>query len=364
MADTINETLENLRAAIEEFTEKSGSCCASGGSKVGAVPVSDPPEYGGIDDQYPDAESYFDARCNACNGIYDTILEFVDWLDSNNVDLKAGIFGGLTTGITFALIGTGPAGWAIMASGVVVTSLAVWLIQEAFDFDALSTGFGSVHSDLVGALYNAQDVPTARANFLTVLAGATPTPSASELYLIELCLTEDVLNNIFNPRSDLGSYLSAAPIDCGGVTLQVWPFIATGEGWTFRDDSDGTYSASGVHVPARQAWEITIVGLGTGSGPKAMGTIFITGLSIAVDAGNSVQMDFGPLGDGVNASKHIKVIFSDLTELETSVPGSTSGTVILSMVATKTIAEIECWVQRNWSNAFNTTVDFREVRVQ
>jgi len=264
----------------------------------------------------------------------------------------------------FALLGAGPAGWAVAASGTIITSLAVWLIRESFDFADLSTALDDVHEGLVKGLYNTSDIQTARDNFLSILGGATPTPSSAEIYLIEIMLSGDLLNNILEPRSDMASYQSPDPIDCGAATLQVWPFVTTGEGWTFRDDSDGSYSASGVHVPAREAWEITIVGVGTGPGPRATGTIYITGLSIAVGVGNSVQLDYGPTGDGVNMSHHIKVIFSDASEAEIQVGGTGAGTLILSMPATKTIAEIECSAGRNWSNPFNTTIDFKEVRVQ
>ncbi len=364
MADDINTTLEELRVAIKEFTEKSGQCCQPKGSKTGSEPSTQAPEYGGIDDPYPDAEAFFDARCNACNAIYDTILGAVDWLDANNVEWKAGLFGGLTTGLIFGLIAAGPGGWALAAAGTIITGLTVWLIRESFDFSDLSTALDDVHEELVEGLYNTSDVATAKSNFLSILGGATPTPSSAELTLVGIMLGEDLLNNIYEPRSDMATYQSPDPIDCGAATLQVWPFVASGEGWTFRDDSSGTYSASGVHVPAREAWEITIVGLGTEPGPKAKGTIYIDSLAIAVGVGNSVQLDFGAIGDGVSTSKHIKVIFSDASEIETSMGGAGQGTLVLPITESKTIEEIECWIQRNWSIAFDTTGDFLEVRVQ
>jgi len=364
MADNINQTLEDLRDAIEGFTEKSGQCCQPKGSKTGSEPSTQQPEYGGLDDQYPDIETFFDARCNACNGIYDTILGTVDWLADNNVEWKAGLFGGLTTGLVFALLGSGPGGWAIAASGAIITGLAVWLIRETFNFTDLSTAMDDVHDELVAGLYNTSDVPTAKANFLSILGGATPTPSSAELYLVEIMLGGDLLNNILEPRSDLATYQSPDPIDCGAATLQVWPFVATGEGWAFRDDSTGSYSAAGVHVPAREAWEINLVGLGTPIGPYARGTIWIDGLSIAVGVGNSVQLDYDAPSDGVSTAKNIKVIFSDASEVTTYVSGTGAGTLILSMTATKTIAEIECSAGRNWANAFDITIDLLEVRVQ
>lgn len=364
MAETINQTLENLRIAIDEFTEKSGQCCQPKGSKTGSEPSTQEPEYGGIDDPYPDAESFFDARCNAANGIYDTVLGAVDWLDVNHVDLKAGLFGGLTSGLTFMALASGPVGWAIIAAGTIVTALIIWVVRETLDFAALSTSLDDKHEELVKALYNASNVTAARTNFLAILATATPTPSSALLYLIEVMLGEDVLNNIFEPRSDVAAYQSPDPIDCGGVTLAIWPFTASGEGWAFRDDSTGTNSASGAWGAGTQSWEMEIT---TTSGETgiAKGTIYLTGLSIAVDESNSVQFDFSETSDGVNSSKHLWVKFADTSEFEeVIVGGSGAGTIILSMTQTGTIEEIECSLSRKWNNASVFDRNILEVRVQ
>ncbi len=364
MADDINTTLEALRDAIKEFTQKSGQCCQPKGSKTGSEPSTQAPEYGGPDDEYPDQETFFDARCNACNGIYDTLLGVVDWLADNNVDWKAGLFGGLTTGLVFALLGAGPAGWAVAASGAIITGLAVWLIKETFDFSDLSTALDDVHEELVKGLYNTSDNQTAKVNFLSILGGATPTPSSAELYLIEIMLGGDLLNNILEPRSDMASYQSPDPIDCGTGALQVWSFVASGEGWVFEDQSAGTQSATGTWIVAKQAWEIELT-IVSGNGAFARGAIKEDGLSIAVDVGNSVQLDYSATSDGYNSSQGIIVTYTDLSEdtVYSSGHSSTAGTLILSITESKSIKEIEVTVAREDGN-YNYTLDLLEVRVQ
>lgn len=363
MADTINETLENLRAAIEANTAAAGQCCQPKGSKTGAEPSTQAPAYGEEGDEYEDEESFFNARCNSSNAIYDTILGLVNWLDDNAVEWKALAFGGLTAGLAFALLAAGPGGWAIGIAGTIVTSLSIWLIRESFDFGDLATALDDKHTELVKALYNTSDTGIARSNFLSILAGATPTPSSAELYLVEIAMGDDLLNNILEPRSDMAAYESPDPVVCGTFTTR-WTF-PTEEGWAFRDDSSGSYSATGEHVPGDGAWETELVGVGGASPTKAKGTIWIDSLSIAVVAGDSVQLDFGPLSSGPSSSKHIKVIYVDTSEYTISVPGIGAGTCILPITTPGTIEGIECWVQRSWFWVnFTFSMQFLEVRVQ
>lgn len=365
MADTINETLENLKSSIVALADIAGACCQSGGGPINPPPNSSIPSYGGMDDDYPDSEAYFDARCNACNGIFDTLRETVLWLEVNHVDLKAGVFGGITTGLITALTLSGPAGWAVVAISSLIAILAGWIIAETLDFEQLGDAFDDEHTDLVKSLYNSQTVDTARDNFITVLDGSTFPTSFEEQALIKFMMGYELLNQIFNPREDMANYDSSSPIDCGSFILQLWSFVASGEGWAFRDDSTGTYSASGQWVGAREAWEINLVGLGTGHGPAAIGTIYITGLSIAVDITNSVQFDHSATSDAIIVSRRITVIYSDLSEQTfITTPSKDAGTVIMTIEGAKTIAEIEIEVGRNSAAPFDATIDILEVRVQ
>ncbi len=243
-------------------------------------------------------------------------------------------------------------------------ALTTYLIARVINFEDLTDAMADVHDELVLALFNASDAITAKASFLTVLESSSVPTTGIEHGLVKLMLTNDLLNQLFDPRGDTATYQSPSPVDCGASLLQVWSFVASGEGWSFRDDSTGAYSASGAWNSGAEAWTITIVGPGTGTGPRAEGTILITGLSIAIPAGGSIQFDHGATGDGVIASRKVKAIFSDVTEQEFQ-PSSTktAGTVVMTVPSAKTIAEIEVSIGRNWSNPFNTTRDVLEVRV-
>ncbi len=318
----------------------------------------------GPDEQFPDQESYFDAKCNASNAIYDTVLATVQWLEVNNIDLLGGLLGGMTTALAMALLISGPVGWAVTLAGVTVTGITTFLISEAIDFSDLEDALVDVHEELVLSLFNASNTLVAEDNFIAAIAASSEPTTGIERDLVRLLLSSDLLNLLFDPRQDVGVYESPSPIDCGAGLLQVWSFVASGEGWTFRDDSDGTYSASGLWLSGgEEAWEVSIVGLGTPPGPKAKGTIYIDGLAIAVPAGSSVQLDFGAGSGGLKHDKHIRVVFSDVTELEVSVLGQPAGTLVLTIPTAKTIAEIECFTQRNEGIPFNTSIDFNEVRV-
>lgn len=315
----------------------------------------------GPDEQFPDQGSYFDAKCNVSNAIFDTVLGMVDWLDDNNVGLLAGLFGGVTSGLLVAIAISGPLGWAWGVVGGLISGIAGYLVRLNVNFSDLSSALSDTHEECVQGLYNASNSLAAENNFLAAVEAGSPAITSVESGLLGIFLVSDLLNNLFSPRDDIVSYVSPDPIDCS--SLQVWPFIATGEGWAFRDDSDGAYSASGVHVPAREAWEITLVGPGPGGG-KAKGVIWIDSLALAVDVGNSVQMDFSALSGGPSSSKHIKVVYADLSEFEAEIPGTGAGTVILNITEAGTIERIETWVQRAWSTAFTMTMDIEEVRVQ
>lgn len=355
---SVEELLECICRTNSELVEQA----KLDGSAVGEI-ASDGEVVVGPGEQFPDQESYFDAKCNVSNAIFDTILGMVDWLDDNDVDLLAGLFGGVTSGLLVAIAISGPMGWAWAVVGGLITGIAGYIVRLTVNFSDLSAALGDTHDECVLALYNASDAMTARDNFIVSVEAGSPVITSVESGLLGMFLGSDLLNNLFSPREDIVSYVSPSPVDCGSFGLQTWSFVATGEGWTFRDDSDGAYSASGVHVPAREAWEIELVGPGPGAG-KAKGVIWINGLSIAVDVGNSVQMDFGALSGGPSSSKHIKVVYVDLSEFEASVPGTGAGTVILSIETAGTIERIETWVQRAWSTAFVMTMDIEEVRVQ
>lgn len=355
----VEQLLECICAANNALVEQAGLA----GQAVGEV-ASDGEVSVGPDEQFPDQESYFDAKCNVANAIFDTILGMVDWLDDNDVDLLAGLFGGVTSGLLVGIALSGPVGWAWALVGSLVAGVAGYMVRLSINFSDLSAALNDTQDECVLGLYNASDAGAAKVSFIDAVEAGTPTITSVESGFLGLLLVSDLVNNLFTPRDDIVSYASPAPVDCGGFILQLWSFVASGEGWSFRDDSTGSYSASGVWSSVREAWEVTIVGAGTPPGTSAAGTILITGLSIAVPAGGSVQYDHSATGDSVIASRSVKVIFSDVTEQEYFAPAtSTVGTVVMTIPTAKTIAEIEITVARNWVSPFNTTRDIEEVRV-
>lgn len=363
MADNINQTLEDLTVALNAATTGLAECCQLKGGMVNPT-QSDGEVQTGPGEQFPDQESYFNAKCSVANGIYDTIKGLADWLENNNAEMVIGSFGGITAAISLGLLFAGPVGWAAIAVESTLVGISAWAFSQLFDFEDMQQFLIDVKDELVISLYNASDTVVARDSFLAVLDTATPTPTTAEKKLIQYALSSAVLNQLFSPRADVAAYTSPDPTDCGSA-LQTWSFPSSGQGWTFRDDSTGSYSASGVWNSGAEAWRITLVGLGTGTGPRAEGKIFITGLSIAVELGNSVQFDHGASSDSVITGRNIKVIFSDMSEQYYDAPSTaTAGTAILSIEASKTIAEIEIGLTRNWQQAFNMYRDIEEVRVQ
>lgn len=366
--DLVRRDLNSMAvdALLECICQALGSLVELGKSEGQDIesPESDGEVSVGEDEQFPDQGAYFDAKCRVSNAIYDTVLNAVQWLDDNGADLIAGGFGGVTSGLLLTFLVSGPVGWAVIVASAAVSALAGYLIAHNLNFEDLYDALVDVHDECVLALYNAANTLTAEDEFVAAIAASSVSTTVLERGAINLILTSDALNQLFEPRDDVASYESPSPVDCGSALLQLWSFVASGEGWSFRDDSTGAYSASGVWVSAREAWEITIVGPGTGTGPRAEGTILITGLSIAVPSGGSLQFDHGATGDGTIASRRIKAIFSDVTEQEFLAPSTaTAGTVVMTFAAAKTVAEIELSIGRNWAIPFNTTRDIEEVRI-
>lgn len=363
MAENINLTIAELNEAISELTADLGQCCTSKGQSIESPP-SDGNVPVGPDEQFPDQAAYFLAKCSAANAIYDTVKGKVDWLRNNNVDLLAGVLGGVTTAVALGLLLSGPVGWAIELAAVTVIGLSTYLISHAIDFEDLQNALADVHDELVTALYNSSDTNTARTSFLTELDASTVPTTAIEAGLIQVMLSSDLLNLLFEPRADVATYESPSPIDCGTAILALWTFPTDEEGWTFRDDSAGASSASGAYNSGDQALEITMVNAGGGSKPISKGTWLKTGLSQAVPSGSSLQFDYSKPSDDINQSKHAKIIYSDMTESNHTVTGgTTAGTLVMTLPVAKTITDIECSISRTTSLTNSHTSDILEVRV-
>jgi len=363
LAENINLTLENLRAAIEDFTEQSGQCCTSKGQDIESPP-SDGQVSVGDDEQFPDQSSYFGAKCNAANAIYDQTKGTIDWLRNNNVDFLAGALGGLTTALTMAVIISGPVGWTLEIAAVTIISLSTYLINHALDFEDLQNAFIDVHAELVTALFNASDTNTAKDSFIAALDASTVPTTVVEQGIVRLLLPADLLNLLFSPRDDVAVYQSPSPVDCGTSVLASWTFPVDAEGWTFRDDSVSPSSASGAYNSPGQSLEISKTAAGGGSRPITKGTWLKTGLSVVVPAGSAVQFDYTGTSDGIAQGGDIFVEYSDMTTTSRTLTlGHLAGTMVMSLPAAKTISEIEISTWRITSSSNTHTSDIEEVRV-
>jgi len=231
LAGNINQTIEDLQHAIEEMIEKSGQCCLTAGQSVDS-PASLGETSVGPGEQFPDESEYFDAKCNASNAIFDTVRETVSWLDVNNVDLLAGAFGGITSGIALALILSGPVGWAIELVAVTLVAVSALLMSGSFNFEDMRDALDDVHSDAVLALYNAGSASEARDGFVAEVAASAISTTAIERLLITMFLTNAVLNQLFLPRSDTAVYQSPSPINCPTAWSHTFDFTINDGGWT------------------------------------------------------------------------------------------------------------------------------------
>lgn len=323
----------------------------------GEVPI-------GPDEQFQDQASYFVAKCNAANAIYDTVLATVQWLDTNNIDLIAGALGGMTTALAMGLLISGPVGWAVTLAAVTVTGLTTYLISQAVNFSDLEAAIVDVHAEMVLSLFNASNTLTAKDSFISEIAGSSEPTTAAERDLVRLMLSSDMLNLLFTPRQDVGVYQSPSGVDCGSAILASWTFPTGVEGWSFRDDSAGASSASGVWDATDLALEVTMNNAGGGSKPIAKGTWLKTGLAIAVPINSSVQFDYGPSSDGIKQGGHIKIVYDDASESNKTLDiGIMAGTLIITLPTAKTIEEIECSLSRTTSSVNSHTGDILEVRV-
>jgi hypothetical protein len=358
--DDVIIALQCVCSSMTTLAEKSGDT-----EQEIDPPLSDGTVGIGPGEQFPDQEAYFDAKCNVANGIYDTVLETVQWLEDNNVDLLAGTFGGITSGLIVALLGAGPVGWAIVLVASATAGLASFLIRYSVNFFDLKTALGEVHDECVLALYNAGTGFAARANFITEAENATQPITPIESDLLELLLSNKMVNQLFEPRSDLEDYVSPDPVDCGAAILQVWDFDSDVEGWTFIDQSDPGSSATRSYDAIEEAIENEIV-VASLPNTTARGENSSPTVSIPITPGASVQADFGPTSDEGLQAVRVFAVYDDATQETTQVITSTSGTLVLTLTQSKTIETIIVDFARSTSgtamgSTYNT--DLLEVRI-
>ena len=326
--------LQCVCQSITVLAEKSGDTAQEVDPPLSGGEVST-----GEGQQFPDQSAYFDAKCNVANGIHDTVLEMVQWLDDNNVDLLLGVFGGVTTGLIAGLIGAGPIGWAVVLVASVVAGMASYLLKNQVNFSDLEAALIDAHEGCVLALFNGSNALTARANFVLEAENATPTITAVESGLLELMLSGETVNQLFEPRSDMADYNSPSPIDCGGAILKVWTFPIDVEGWTFSDESNPGSSASADYNAIDEAIENTLV---VNSAPFSLSRAENSSpaVAIAITPGASVQADFSGTSDANLQAVRVFAVYTDATEETNEVVTSSAGTLVLTLTQSKTIETV------------------------
>ncbi len=363
MAENINKTLEQLATAIDAAVE----CCEAGGSRQGQE--ADEPGKGsgdvsiGPNGQFEDQADYNNAKCNAANAIFDQIKAQVDWLDQNNAGLFLGIFGGIIGGLTLAAL-SGPLGWATIAVGAVLVTIAASLLGSAVDFGDMSAALADTHDEAVTGLYNAGSTTAARASFISAVEAGTPTITSNESDLISLMLANKLLNELYTPADETANYMSPDPVTCG-TTLAIWTFISSFESWTFADISDPGGLAVRSHDPVGEKIACQL----TGDELWSRGNHISPTVSIAVGPGNSVQFDYPNSSDGLNYVKEINVFYDDARSFnKTKTNNSGPGTLTLDISESGTIERVEIITRRGDSTPqrrnYDIEVGVLEVRIQ
>lgn len=223
------ELLEKLNCICEAVTTT-----AETGQEAGTLidpPFSNGEVTVGPGEQFPDIEAYLDAKCNVSNGIFDTIRDTVEWLENNNTQLLTGLFGGVTSGLIVALALSGPVGWAIAGVTGTIAGMAAYLIASSIAFADLKTAMNDRHDEAVLALYDGGDAVLAKDAFIAAIAAGSPTPGAVELGLLDLMVSAQLVNQLFDPRPALADYQSPDPSPCVGWS-HTFDFTISDQGWT------------------------------------------------------------------------------------------------------------------------------------
>ncbi len=271
----LDDLIEALACYCDSNTEIAAQTAAlvelvAGQAAESPGPVSQPEDFG-EGETWPTTEAYFDAKCNAANAIFDTLREVFVALDANSVDILAGLFGSVTTGIMTMFIGAGPVGWAMVLTASIVGIVSGYVIRYTLDFSDVVDALDDVHCDAVNALYDSGTAETANSAFMAVLAGATSPPTAIESALVDILLNVTMLNQLFEPREDVAIYESDDPCECTPIEDTLFEMSPTSP---YNTLVDGTFSAqsatafndsAGYHLPNPGDWVEFIVVPDTGS---------------------------------------------------------------------------------------------------
>lgn len=351
-AATCDDILSVLACICEGTTvlaEKSGDT----GQEVETT-LSDGDIQTGPGEQFPDQETYFNAKCSVANGIFDTVRGMIQWLEDNDVDLLAGLFGGITSGLLVAIVVSGPLGWALSLVSGTLVALAGYLVRYSLSFTDMGDAMDDTHQECVLALYNASDALTAETNFVAAVQAGSPTITSIEAGLLNVLLSSEMVNQLFAPRDDVAVYDSPSPIDCGAALLLLWDFDSDVESWTFRDDSSANASATGSYNAFEEAIQADQIIIAGGSGRLTAAVNVSPTIAQLVSPGDSVQWDYSAPSDSIIVARTLTVFYTDATS-EDIFKGahSSAGTLVLTLTQNKFIETIELMTAR--SNGSSTT---------
>ncbi len=359
-----DEIFEVLSCICEQLTEQTGQGTTEGQT------IEDPPSDGtitvGPGEQFPDQQAYFDAKCSVANAIFDTVLAMVDWLAENEDGLIVGQFGGVTSGLLVGIGIVGIASWVWGKVKTFVSSLAGQIVATATGFAELSAAMNDTHQETVLAMFNASNAHSAETNAIAAIQAGTPTIGTPETLMLKILLSSDMLNNLFDPREDIATYVSPSPIDCGAAILQLWTFPTDVQGWTFSDDSDPGSSASREYDAVLESIGLELVVASLPFETSSANNISPT-VAIPVTPGASVQVDFAGTSDAPKQQRvAVTAIYTDATSEENDIVGSDPGTLLLDITQSKTIETVEVLFQRSTSETAQGsthTTDLLEVRI-
>ncbi len=330
-------------------------------------PGSDGEVQTGPGEQFPTQGAYLDAKCNVANGVFDTIREYFVFLQSNGSGLLAGLLGGVTSGLLLGAELSFPFGWALSKIDSAIVAIAGFILNVNVGFQDVIDAMDDQHDECVLALFNASNAATAKENFIVAIEGGLPVITSADRELLQLVATFEMINQLFEPRSDLIDYASPDPVDCGSFILQIWTFPTDEEGWTFADLSTANASAVGTYDAGLEALssDQTVIAGGTQRISRAEWTS--PTISQPITVGGAIQSDFSAPSDSILTNQIITVIYDDAREFTISPPASAgAGTTILTMTEDGTIETVI--VEQRRSNGGSTTghnftIEVLEVRI-
>jgi hypothetical protein len=147
-----------------------------------------------------------------------------------------------------------------------------------------------------------------------------------------------------------------------------WDFEDGFQGWSFSDDSTSpTAFTSRTHDGTEGCICVRLVDVGPVNPFRAISNNFLASLSIPVEPGDTIEMDYGAPDDAKTRTTTLTVHYSDTTTQQSSSTSATAGTQTVTAVANKTIEQIECFFVRQCDGGgkcpFDITNCLEEVRV-